>query len=104
MLQDHLPRNVRYGAYTGALGITAPWPENGLSFGLGLAVRTKTCPALPGGVGEFFWPGVSGTNFWVDPENDLTVIFLSHAPDDRIEHRIGLRRAVYLALDKGTQK
>lgn len=101
MCQNHLPKDVRYGAYTSALGITAPCPDNGLGFGLGLAVRTKRSRAIPGGIGEVFWPGVSGANFWVDPENEVVVVFLTHAPEDRARHRIGLRKAVYDGMGMG---
>ena len=98
MLRDHLPPDVGYGSYTGGLGITAPTPENGLGFGLGFAVRTERRDHLCGGLGEFLWPGVSGANFWVDPENDLITVFLTHAPEHRGQHRIGLRNAVYAGL------
>ena len=37
-------------------------------FGLGLAVRTTPgIVRLMGSVGEFTWPGASGTNWWADP-------------------------------------
>ena len=98
MLQNHLPPNIRFGEYTGALGITAPWPPNGLGFGLGFAVRLKEVDETPGGVGEYFWPGVSGCNFWIDPRNDLITVFLTHAPDYRTQHRVGLKHAVYAGL------
>ncbi len=102
MLRDYLPADVGYGSYTGGLGITAPTPENGLGFGLGFAVRTERRNHLPGGLagglGEFLWPGVSGANFWVDPENDLIAVFLTHAPEHRGQHRIGFRNAVYAGL------
>ena len=98
--QNHLPENVKFGSYTAALGITAPWPENGLGFGLGFAVRTERRKHLPGGIDEILWPGVSGANFWVDPENDLIVVFLAHAPDNRAEHRIELRNAIYAGLNE----
>ena len=100
MLRDHLPAGVGYGSYTGGLGITAPTPENGLGFGLGFAVRTERRDHLPGGLGEFLWPGVSGANFWVDPENDLIAVFLTHAPEHRGQHRIDFRNAVYAGLEQ----
>lgn len=98
MRQNHLPDGVGYGDYISALGITAPWQKNGLGFGLGFAVRTKRSDNLPGGLGEHFWAGVSGANFWVDPENDLIAVLLTHAPEHRAEHRIGFRNAVYAGL------
>ena len=98
MCRQHLPPGVGYGDYTGELGISAPWPKNGLSFGLGLAVRVRDHEGLPGGLGEFSWPGVSGCNFWVDPKHDLIVVFLTHAPLHRTTHRIELRDAIYRGL------
>ncbi|USG62418.1 beta-lactamase family protein [Sneathiella marina] len=95
MLQNHLPDEVRFGANTSSLGITAPVPEAGLGFGLGLAVRTRYSSNPKGFSGEYFWPGVSGTNFWVDPENDLIFVFMTHAPEHRNQHRIDLRNLVY---------
>ena len=104
MLRDHLPADVGHGPYTAALGITAPWDDNGLGFGLGVAVRTARRPHLPGGLGEFFWPGVSGANFWVDPEQELTAILLTHAPEHRGQQRVGFRSAVYAALGRWNEE
>ena len=95
MSKAALPAEIRYGEYTQALGISAPWKQNGLSFGLGLAVRTEEISSVCGGLGELSWPGVSGANFWVDPKNDLIVVFLTHAPAYRTDHRVQLRDAVY---------
>lgn len=95
---NHLPSDLTYGGYTEKLGITAPWPRNGLGFGLGVAVRTTETHDIPGGLGEVFWPGVSGANFWIDPKNELIAVFLTHAPEHRGEHRTGLRNAVYTGL------
>jgi CubicO group peptidase (beta-lactamase class C family) len=50
-------------------------------FGLGLAVRkTPGVVRLMGSVGDFSWPGASGTNWWVDPREDLAVVFMAHSP------------------------
>jgi len=104
MTRNHLPIDVDYGAYTATLGITAPWEANGLGFGLGLAVRmARRAPKVPGGLGEIFWPGLSGANFWVDPENALITILMTHAPEHRSQHRIDLRNAVYAGLAKRGQ-
>lgn len=98
MLHHQLPAGISFGAYTAALGPAAPWPENGLGFGLGLAVRTSLHPDIPGNIGEFFWPGASGANFWADPATQMVVVSLNHESDERVRHRIGLRKAVYSAL------
>ena len=50
-------------------------------------------------VGEFFWDGRASTLFWVDPENDLTVVFFTQVvPFDGDLHR-RFRRTVYEALN-----
>jgi CubicO group peptidase (beta-lactamase class C family) len=50
-------------------------------FGLGLAVRTTPgIVRMMGSVGEFSWPGASGTNWWADPQEDLAVVFMAHSP------------------------
>ena len=50
-------------------------------FGLGLAVRTTPGIAgMMGSVGEFSWPGASGTNWWADPREDMVVVFMAHSP------------------------
>ncbi len=50
-------------------------------FGLGLAVRkTPGIVRLMGSVGDFSWPGASGTNWWVDPHEELAVVFMAHSP------------------------
>jgi CubicO group peptidase (beta-lactamase class C family) len=50
-------------------------------FGLGLAVRTTPgIVRLTGSVGDFSWPGASGTNWWGDPKEELAVVFMAHSP------------------------
>ena len=69
MASDHLPPDCNYGETARPrFGALAPVPEMGYGFGLGFAVRTDAgrCP-LPGSVGEYFWGGVLGTSFWIDP-------------------------------------
>lgn len=102
MRRHQLPADIRFGAYTASLGPAAPLPENGLGFGLGLAVRTKLHSEIPGQVGEMFWPGASGANFWIDPAMQLIVVFLNHESGQRVRHRLGIRKAVYSALQYST--
>jgi CubicO group peptidase (beta-lactamase class C family) len=35
---------------------------------------------MMGSVGQFSWPGASGTDWWVDPKEELAVVYLSAAP------------------------
>ncbi len=54
---------------------------DGFGFGLGVAVRTQPGVAgVPGTPGEFLWSGAQGTMFWVDPKEDMAVVFLASTP------------------------
>jgi CubicO group peptidase (beta-lactamase class C family) len=99
MTSDHLPPGVAYGPFTRALGITAPLPEYGQGFGLGVAVRTHPGrnPSA-GSLGDFTWPGISGTYWWADPSEDLAVVLLLQAPLQRVHYRCVMRDLVYAAL------
>ena len=73
----------------------------GQSFGLGFGVITD--PAQVGVIssqGEYSWGGIANTKFWIDPEEDLVVVFMTQVlgtpHSDR--HRFGLKVATYQAL------
>jgi CubicO group peptidase (beta-lactamase class C family) len=100
MVSDHLPPGCNYGdTARPRFGALAPVPEMGYGFGLGFAVRTDAgrCP-LPGSVGEYFWGGVLGTSFWIDPVEQLVVVAMMLAPERRLYYRHLLRPLVYGAL------
>jgi CubicO group peptidase (beta-lactamase class C family) len=69
-------------------------------FGLGLAVRTTPgVVRMMGSVGDFSWPGASGTNWWADPKEELAVVFMSHAPGPiRWHYRQVINAMVYQAI------
>jgi CubicO group peptidase (beta-lactamase class C family) len=99
MTSDHLPPNCAYGPFTRLLGITAPLPEYGQGFGLGVNVRTH--PGRnpnAGSVGDYCWSGLSGTYFWIDPSEELIVVLMMQAPELRVHYRALLRDLVYAAL------
>jgi CubicO group peptidase (beta-lactamase class C family) len=78
----------------------APQLPPGHGFGLGFAVRTHPGLApLPGAVGSFFWGGIAGTTFWVDPARELFAAMMVQAPMQRDELRMLFRTMVYAALD-----
>ena len=91
MASDHLGPHVKIQ------GTLVP-PGHG--FGLGFAVRTHQGIApFPGSVGQFFWSGVAGTFFWIDPSEDLFAVFMSQGPGQRDYTRTLVRNGVYAALD-----
>ncbi len=69
-------------------------------FGLGLAVRTTPgIVRLMGSVGDFSWPGASGTNWWGDPREELAVVWMAHSPGPiRWKYRQMINALVYQAI------
>jgi CubicO group peptidase (beta-lactamase class C family) len=72
----------------------------GTGFGLGFSVLLDPARAQTlGSRGEFGWTGSAGTAFWVDPVEDLAVVFLTQlTPDWTYPLRRQLRVLVYQAL------
>lgn len=92
MASDHLGPDVR------KVGDFLP---PGISFGLGFAVRTTTGMApVPGSPGQFYWSGIAGTAFWIDPVERMFAIFLSQAPGQRMRYLPMFRNMVHAAIDK----
>jgi len=90
MTADHL------GPITGAPDLLLP----GYGFGLGFAVRLQPGIAhVPGSVGQYFWGGLAGTTFWVDPAEELFAIMLIQGPGQRDYFRNLFRDLVYAAFD-----
>jgi CubicO group peptidase (beta-lactamase class C family) len=90
MTADHL------GSVTGAPDLLLP----GYGFGLGFAVRRQAGVApLPGSVADYFWGGLAGTTFWVDPAEQLLALLLIQAPGQRDHFRTLFRDLVYAAFD-----
>jgi len=78
----------------------SPTTFHGYGFGLGGAVLLDIAAAqTPGSVGCFGWSGAASTDFWVDPVEDLTALFITQVmpqPFGPINHEF--RRLVYQAL------
>jgi CubicO group peptidase (beta-lactamase class C family) len=72
----------------------------GYGFGLGFAVRKHAgMGPQPGSVGQYFWSGIGGTSFFVDPVEDVFAMLLTQAPNQRIFFRNLFRHLVYAAID-----
>jgi CubicO group peptidase (beta-lactamase class C family) len=73
---------------------------NGYGFGLGFAVRrTPGIAAQLGSAGDYYWSGVYGTYFWIDPVEDLAVVFMAAAPGQmRLRYRQLIRGLVLQAI------
>ncbi|MGD0847308.1 serine hydrolase domain-containing protein [Bradyrhizobium sp.] len=94
MLSDQLGPNIR-----NLVGNADPTRAD-FGFGLGLAVRTTPgVVRMMGSVGQFTWPGASGTDWWVDPKEELAVVYLSAAPGPiRWHYRQKINALVYQAI------
>jgi CubicO group peptidase (beta-lactamase class C family) len=94
MLSDQLGPNIK-----NLVGNADPTRAD-YGFGLGLAVRTTPgVVRMMGSVGQFSWPGASGTDWWVDPKEELAVVYLSAAPGPiRWHYRQKINALVYQAI------
>jgi CubicO group peptidase (beta-lactamase class C family) len=94
MLSDQLGPNIK-----NLVGNADPTRAD-YGFGLGLAVRTTPgVVRMMGSVGQFSWPGASGTDWWVDPKEELAVVYLSAAPGPtRWHYRQLINALVYQAM------
>lgn len=71
----------------------------GHGFGLGFAVRLQDgLGSQLGSKGMYYWSGISGTVFFVDPSKDFFAILLTQAPNQRTFYRPLFRNMVYAAL------
>ena len=98
MTRNHLPGNADLQTFGRAL--FAETRFDGVGFGLGFAVVTD---AAAGKViateGEFNWGGMASTAFWVDPAEELTVVFMTQVmPSSTYPIRPQLRALTYQAL------
>jgi len=100
MRSDHLPPGIAFSAATRAqFEESAPIPEFGQGFGLGFCVRKEAgLNPVPGSVGDFYWSGVHGTYFWIDPREQLIGILMLCAPDLRRHYRALMRQLTYQAI------
>jgi CubicO group peptidase (beta-lactamase class C family) len=75
--------------------------DAGFGFGLGVAVRRHNgSGTTPGSEGEYSWTGAYGTQFWVDPKEQLVVVFMLAARGPAVTRYRQLIRALVLqAID-----
>lgn len=73
----------------------------GVGFSLGCGVNVDVAKTrLPGTLGEYFWGGAAATAFWIDPREELTVVFMTQVigSEARLTLRRDLRTLVYAAM------
>jgi CubicO group peptidase (beta-lactamase class C family) len=74
------------------------FPGASSGFGLGFAVRTAQPPNTSWPIGEYRWDGAAGTFFFIDPKDDMFVIFMVQTPSERGRIQLALKTLIYEAL------
>ena len=97
MTSNHLGANL----LTGEFGVAGERMRSGFGWGYDCAVEFDPPEVdLPDGKGTFFWGGIAGTWFWVDPTNDIVFVGMIQRVLDATSPSLGAlsRSAVYQAL------
>jgi CubicO group peptidase (beta-lactamase class C family) len=98
MASNHLPGGVDLTAYGRPLFSETTF--DGVGFGLGVSVTIDPVKAkVPGSIGEFGWGGAFSTFHWIDPVQDLTVLFMTQLlPSSTHPIRSQLKQLVHQAI------
>ena len=98
MRANHLPGGRDLADLSMSLFSEATY--QGVGFGLGFAMTTDVAKTqVAGSVGEYFWGGAASTAFWIDPVEDLCVVFLTQfMPSSLYPIRRELRTLVNAAV------
>ena len=99
MTQNHLPD----GQDLSEMSVADMFSEttyDGVGFGLGFSVTLDTARAqVVGSPGEFAWGGAASTAFWIDPAEELIVIFMTQfLPSRTFNFRAQLKSIIYPAI------
>jgi CubicO group peptidase (beta-lactamase class C family) len=99
MTANHLPGDgdLQSVAMPGGYGEVG---FDGMGFGLTVAVaKSPAATQVIGSAGEYMWGGAASTIFWVDPAEDMTVIFMTQfLPSGTFNFRGQLKTLVYSAI------
>ena len=97
MTINHLPGGKDLATVAQTAGETA---REGVGFGLGFAVLLDEAVAqIIGTPGEFYWGGAASTAFFVNPVEDLIMVFLTQLrPSSTYPIRRELRATIYSAI------
>ncbi len=97
---NHLPNNQEL-ADMAPPGLFSEAGYSGIGFSIGCGVNINVAKTrLPGTLGEYFWGGAAATAFWIDPKEDIAVVFMTQVigSDARLTLRRDLRTLVYSAM------
>ncbi|HEY8571947.1 serine hydrolase domain-containing protein [Phenylobacterium sp.] len=82
-----------------AIGAFSETAYDGVGFGLGFASTLGQVESGGLGVGDYYWGGAASTIFWVDPKEDLSVVFMTQLmPSATFNFRGQLKNIIYSAI------
>jgi CubicO group peptidase (beta-lactamase class C family) len=82
-----------------ALGTFSETANEGVGFGLGFASTLGQVATGTLGAGDYYWGGAASTIFWVDPKEDLSVVFMTQLmPSGTFNFRGQLKSIIYSAI------
>ena len=98
MASNHLPGNCDLAAM--GQPVFSETPYEGIGFGLGFSVVVDPAAAnVLDSPGEFAWGGAASTYFWIDPVEEVIVVFMTQLlPSSTYPIRRELKTLVYQAL------
>lgn len=97
MRMNHLPEGQDLTQL--AIGTFSETANEGVGFGLGFAMTLGEVQTGTLGRGDFYWGGAASTIFWVDPVEDLAVVFMTQLmPSATFNFRGQLKSIIYSAI------
>ena len=82
-----------------AIGGFSETANAGVGFGLGFAMTLDQITTGALGEGDYYWGGAASTIFWVDPKEDLTVVFMTQLmPSATFNFRGQLKSIIYSSI------
>ena len=98
MHRNHLPGRGDLAQL--AIGAFSETSNAGVGFGLGFASTLDQVTTGTLSEGEFYWGGAASTAFWIDPREDMVVVFLTQLmPSATFNFRGQLRSLIYAAIE-----
>lgn len=97
MHMNHLPGNKDLTQL--AIGTFSETANEGVGFGLGFASTMGQVQTGTLGAGDYYWGGAASTIFWVDPKEDLSVVFMTQLmPSGTFNFRGQLKSIIYASI------